>query len=167
MGSFWNSRGQRKTKVNLHVLPVFHGLPVHAEWQQAYTTLREILGLPEDDVSFVIPNYSDAHGSSPTPPTIQHSKRKADAEDAEDAGSPDATLNGKRSKSDSASATQKPPDQALVHAQAAASYIPFLSAESLVPPKLPTRVEMEQVLLGLKKQALVEEYFGTEPMVQG
>jgi pre-mRNA-splicing factor ISY1 len=51
-------------------------------------------------------------------------------------------------------------DQARVHAQAAASYIPFLTTEDLLPPKMPTREEMETVLLELRKQALVEEYFG-------
>jgi pre-mRNA-splicing factor ISY1 len=53
-------------------------------------------------------------------------------------------------------------DQARVHAQAAASYIPFLTTEDLLPPKMPTREEMETVLLGLRKQALVEEYFGVD-----
>lgn len=53
-------------------------------------------------------------------------------------------------------------DQTRIHAQAAASYIPFLQTENLLPPKMPTREEMEAVLLGLRKQALVEEYFGGE-----
>ena len=50
--------------------------------------------------------------------------------------------------------------QAYLHAQAAASYIPFLSPEDLLQPKMPTRQEMDQVLLELRKKALVEEYFG-------
>lgn len=50
--------------------------------------------------------------------------------------------------------------QAKVHAEAAASYIPFLTAEELLPPKLPVREEIESVLLELRKKALVEEYFG-------
>jgi pre-mRNA-splicing factor ISY1 len=49
---------------------------------------------------------------------------------------------------------------ALAHARAAAAYIPFLSVESLLPPKMPTKEEMEGVLLELRKRALVEEYFG-------
>jgi pre-mRNA-splicing factor ISY1 len=52
--------------------------------------------------------------------------------------------------------------QAFVHAQAAAAYIPFLSAESLAPPKMPSRQEMESVLLDLRKKALVQEYFGQD-----
>jgi len=46
------------------------------------------------------------------------------------------------------------------HASAAAAYLGFFSPEDLMPPMLPTREEMEGVLLALRKQALVEEYFG-------
>lgn len=52
-------------------------------------------------------------------------------------------------------------DPQVAHARAAAAFIPFLTPENLLPPKLPTREEMESVLLNLRKQALVEEYFGT------
>jgi pre-mRNA-splicing factor ISY1 len=45
-------------------------------------------------------------------------------------------------------------------AAAAASLVPFLSAADLLPPTLPTRAEMDGVLLALRKKALVEEYFG-------
>lgn len=48
------------------------------------------------------------------------------------------------------------------HARAAAAYIPFLTPEMLMPPKMPTSEEMEKVLLDLRKKALVEEYFGNE-----
>ena len=51
-------------------------------------------------------------------------------------------------------------DPQVAHARAAAAFIPFLAPENLLPPKLPTREEMEGVLLNLRKQALVEEYFG-------
>lgn len=50
----------------------------------------------------------------------------------------------------------------VAHARAAAAYIPFLTPEMLMPPKMPTSEEMEQVLLDLRKKALVEEYFGNE-----
>ena len=56
------------------------------------------------------------------------------------------------------------PDPVVAHAQAAAAYIPFLDADMLLPPKMPTRQEMEDVLLDLRKKALVEEYFGDEQM---
>jgi hypothetical protein len=39
-------------------------------------------------------------------------------------------------------------------------YIPFLSVDSLLPPKMPTKGEMVEVLLELRKRELVEEYFG-------
>ncbi|KAI6102373.1 Isy1-like splicing family-domain-containing protein [Pisolithus croceorrhizus] len=48
------------------------------------------------------------------------------------------------------------------HAQLAASYIPFLTPEALMPPTLPTRAETEEVLLSLRKEALVQEFFGTD-----
>lgn len=50
-----------------------------------------------------------------------------------------------------------------LHAQLAASYIPFLTPEALMPPTLPTRAEMEEVLLKLRKEALVQEFFGADP----
>lgn len=53
-----------------------------------------------------------------------------------------------------------PEEVALAHARAATLYIPFLSPENVLPPKMPTHEEMEQFLLGLRKKALVEEYFG-------
>jgi pre-mRNA-splicing factor ISY1 len=53
-------------------------------------------------------------------------------------------------------------DKARIHAQVAASHIHFLTTEDLLPPKMPTREEMETILLGLRKQALVEEYFGAD-----
>jgi pre-mRNA-splicing factor ISY1 len=51
---------------------------------------------------------------------------------------------------------------ALLHARTTAAYIPFLSAEDLVPPKMPSQKEMEAFLLGLRKKALMEEYFGEQ-----
>jgi pre-mRNA-splicing factor ISY1 len=51
-------------------------------------------------------------------------------------------------------------ETARTSAQAAALYIPFLTVEHLLPPKLPSHEEMENVLLALRKNALVEEYFG-------
>ncbi|KAJ7200875.1 Isy1-like splicing factor [Mycena pura] len=50
----------------------------------------------------------------------------------------------------------------LRHARLAATNIPFLSPTMLLPPKLPSPSEIEGVLLALRKQALVEEYFGAE-----
>lgn len=74
----------------------------------------------------------------------------------------------KRAKTGSAEAPHLQPDAAasdeamLAHAKRTAAYIPVLSPEVLMPPKLPTREEMEAFLLELRKKALVEEYFGNE-----
>jgi pre-mRNA-splicing factor ISY1 len=92
-------------------------------------------------------------------------KRKAPDEDGDvDMATIDAD---KRPKTQELSEPAHTGDSALAadataatHARAAAAYISFLSAEELMPPKLPTREGMEEILLGLRKKALVEEYFG-------
>lgn len=90
-------------------------------------------------------------------------KRKAPDGDGAPAPESDSEL-VKRSKPDALvptpSAVQADTATTLAHARAAATYIPFLSVESLLPPKMPTKEEMEGVLLELRKRALVEEYFG-------
>jgi pre-mRNA-splicing factor ISY1 len=113
--------------------------------------LRDVLGLAADDSTVVIPDLQpDGKGL-----LAQNTKRKVDDDtstSAEKGGGPTPpTVSGNS-------------DQAFVHAQLAASYIPFLSSELLMPPKMPTRAEMEQILLDLRKKALMDEYFGSEPM---
>jgi pre-mRNA-splicing factor ISY1 len=51
---------------------------------------------------------------------------------------------------------------ALERARLAAAYITFLDPKALLPPKMPTREQMEGALLQLRKKALVQEYFGNE-----
>ncbi|KAF5393067.1 hypothetical protein D9757_001229 [Collybiopsis confluens] len=134
------------------------------EWEEAYTTLHEALGLPEDHP---IPKMSRPE---PITATADESsaqlKRKAETTDTsvdDDSGPPASDKRPKNTPSTAAISTTADQSQAaLVHAKTAASFIPFLSVESLLPPKMPTRVEMEQILLNLKKKALVEEYFGDE-----
>ncbi|KAK0199328.1 Isy1-like splicing factor [Desarmillaria ectypa] len=136
------------------------------EWEEAYINLRETLGLPNDDPipEFPRPDVSDASLLLSHPSAAQNSKRKAEDGDADEEGS--EMEDSKRSKT----GTSVPPlprsepsvDQAYASAHAAASYIPFLTAENLVPPKMPTRTEMDAVLLDLRKKVLVEEYFGEE-----
>jgi len=41
-----------------------------------------------------------------------------------------------------------------------ATLIPFLTPECLAPPKMPTKQEMDKILLELRKQALLQEYIG-------
>jgi pre-mRNA-splicing factor ISY1 len=130
-----------------------------------YTNLREALGLSEDDTSVIIPKPTPNAVPPAAPPTIQHAKRKA--ADGDEASEPPENGDSKRSKNTTEVSTNvAKTDPAYLHAQAAASYIPFLSTESLLPPKMPTRAEMEEVLLVLRKKALVDEYFG-DAMVEG
>lgn len=39
-------------------------------------------------------------------------------------------------------------------------HIPFLTPEHLQPPKMPTKEELDGVLLSLRKQVLLQEYLG-------
>ncbi|KAM5533139.1 hypothetical protein V8D89_013187 [Ganoderma adspersum] len=141
------------------------------EWKDAYNHLRTVLGLAEDEPIPPIPrptkqlanlSITDASTGPPEP------KRKAPDEDG-DVEMPDASSSevSKRAKTDgvppSADASNLASDEAmLTHAKRTAAYIPILSAEVLLPPKLPTREEMEAYLLELRKRALMEEYFGNE-----
>ena len=135
-----------------------------------HTHLREALGLPSDGSPFPpIPRGTSAHSSNiplqdNPPPATSDGKRKAPDGDGASAPESDSEL-VKRSKPDvplpTPSAAQgDAATTALAHAHAAAAYIPFLSVESLLPPKMPTKEEMEGVLLELRKRALVDEYFG-------
>lgn len=139
-----------------------------AEWEEVHAHLREVLGLPTDVPLPQIPRGASASSSSipPSgdPPPASDGKRKAPDDDGKLAPEPDTEL-AKRSKPDIPVATPGVAQAdvaatALAHARAAAAYIPFLTVESLLPPKMPTKEEMEGVLLELRKRALVEEYFG-------
>ncbi|KAI0948113.1 hypothetical protein AcW1_009710 [Taiwanofungus camphoratus] len=120
---------------------------------------EEALGLPADEPIPAIPRptkttvtvtLSDLSTSLPSPDT----KRKApDVEMAESARSDIP------SQPEGGAETASTQDVALAYARATAAYIPFLSPENLLPPKLSTREEMEAYLLS---KALVEEYFGDE-----
>lgn len=147
---------------------------LHAEWEEAYTNLREKLGLSTDEPIPPIPRFhkSSSHplNTSSTQSTgPPDAKRKAPDEDA-DIAMIDADELENRSKLDpvpsapptSQLQTLASDDVALRSAKAAAAFIPFLSPEELLPPKLPTKTEMENVLLGLRKQALLDEYFDEE-----
>jgi len=140
------------------------------DWEEAYTNLKAALGLPTDSPTPKIPRQNNSvtapSSTSSAPPN--QAKRKAVDQDG-DAGMSDSTEeSSKRSKkvplehsSVAASASvDGTSDPHVEHARAAAAFIPFLTPEDLLPPKMPTRKEMEGVLLNLRKQALVEEYFG-------
>ncbi|KAI0332248.1 Isy1-domain-containing protein [Cubamyces sp. BRFM 1775] len=152
------------------------------EWEDAYNHIRNVLGLSTDEpippiprpvkpLSALLTEASQVAG----PP---EAKRKAPESDgdgdvsmsAADASSTSTDVS-KRARTDgsqapAASAAAAPDvstDAAMeAHARRTAAYIPVLSPEILMPPKMPTREEMEQFLLELRKKALVEEYFGNE-----
>ena len=140
-----------------------------AEWEEAQAHLREVLGLPDDTPIPPIPRGTTALSSNipppeNPPPVTSDGKRKAPDEDSTPVLESDSEPI-KRSKPDAPMVTDSVSQAdaattALAHARAAAAYIPFLSAESLLPPKMPTKGEMEGVLLELRKRMLVEEYFG-------
>jgi pre-mRNA-splicing factor ISY1 len=148
-----------------------------AEWRDEYTNVREILNLPLDDPIPPIPRGSSAsssplpsNGPSPPQPAV-NAKRKAHEEDVEmdtvdaEAAAPDQAKRLRKAESDGTAkvdimSSNGGADSIRSHANAAAAYLGFLSPEDLLPPTLPTRGEMEGVLLALRKQALVEEYFG-------
>ncbi|TCD63426.1 NineTeen Complex (NTC) component [Steccherinum ochraceum] len=145
------------------------------EWEDAYSHLRKVLNIPADTPTPPIPRGPSAlqpngHTNGDTSSRSSDSKRKAPDGDVEmnssDSSSEDPS---KKSKRDGVPPPQlngengaSPEDVMLAHARATAAYIPFLSPEYLLQPKLPTRDEMEQFLLELRKKALVEEYFGGE-----
>lgn len=122
------------------------------DWEEACLNVYGTLGLPAKDIPKLSP-------SSLTSAFSETGKRKADSQESEDVTMQDAS---KRSKGTVLPSAEYGADPAKANAQAAAAYIPFLSADNLLPPKLPTREELEKVLLDLRKQALVEEYFGSE-----
>jgi pre-mRNA-splicing factor ISY1 len=146
------------------------------EWRDEYTNVRETLNLPLDDPIPPIPRGSSAsssplpsNGLSPPQPVV-NAKRKAHEEDVEmdtvdaEAAAPDQAKRFRKTESDGTAKadiiSNGGADSIRSHANAAAAYLGFLSPEDLLPPTLPTREEMEGVLLALRKQALVEEYFG-------
>ena len=155
-----------------------------AEWEDAYTHLREVLGMPADEP---IPELS--RGSPPTANVVltddtpslsaeTHSKRKAPEADEDVAMStenevsntgdlakkPKAKASGPPSSNgiSNGGPTPSPQEAMLASAKAVATYVPFLTPEYLLPPKMPSHEEMEQFLLDLRKKALVEEYFGPD-----
>jgi pre-mRNA-splicing factor ISY1 len=111
-------------------------------WEEAHRNLRGALGLPVDAPVPHIPREApkSTNGAAAVPPEVPAAKTGGDVDMEED---PVAAR-----------------ESARPAAEAAASFIPFLSVENLMPPRLPSREEMEGVILDLRKRALVEEYFG-------
>ncbi|KAL0063647.1 NineTeen Complex (NTC) component [Marasmius tenuissimus] len=139
------------------------------EWEEAFTTIREALGLPDDAPIPPIPRSegtkpADYDGTTTNSQQPQPKRKAPDPDGAAEATQQSANDEAKRAKTATATTvtagTIAASDPAVAHAQAAAAYISFLDPEMLMPPKMPTRQEMEDILLDLRKKALVEEYFG-------
>lgn len=134
-----------------------------AEYHEAVEAVREALGLDEDAP---LPGFRDADVKA-----INASKSNAngDGEDAvmEDAEAPNAKKKGKRGKKTDAAKT-KPSEKVVTgegdtksgESDGITALIPFLTPEMIAPPKMPTREELEVVLLDLRKRALLDEYLG-------
>lgn len=141
-----------------------------ADWKEVYEVLREILGLSADDQSVIVETGKNTE-SAPAAEELPAAKtakgkgtkgKKGGKRKVEEAAEPETVEDVKRTKTDEGGHVEAvgKDNEGHMHAQAAAAYIPFLDAASLAPPKMPSRQEMEQVLLDLRKKALVEEYFG-------
>jgi len=171
MVNCWSTNRKPRMKVSTVCIYQVHVSHYSIDWEEAFLNLREALGLPPDTPTPKIPrpiSNTQVAASNPSNSVISSSKRKATSEDGE-VGMDTSAEDSKKVKTTSnptASTTVAAPadsDASRLHAQAAASYIPFLDVEHLLPPKLPTHDEMEGVLLALRKKALVEEYFGDAP----
>ena len=147
------------------------------DWAEAYTNLRVSLGLDTDEPIPRLQRQGTHVVGSSTPESADDTtqpKRKhpPDGDTEMTNGEASSTLEeaSKRPKKDGSTSSTQPAtgpnvnedSPAVAHARAAAAYIPFLTPEMLMPPKMPTAEEMEKVLLDLRKRALVEEYFGNE-----
>lgn len=134
------------------------------DWDEAHSNLKAVLHFTPNDPTQLLRPGSEAtlpNGEANTSSSL-NAKRKSSEDD--EAEVPVDGDEAKRTKVDStvvaAPSLALEKDSVLAHARATAAYIPFLTPEHVVPPKLPTRQEMESILLELRKKALVDEYFG-------
>ncbi|KIM29430.1 hypothetical protein M408DRAFT_67946 [Serendipita vermifera MAFF 305830] len=116
------------------------------EYQEAVNDVKSLLGLGEE---VNLPTLRDK-AVAPITTSAATAKQK----DGEDAVMEEAPKK-KRGKQGKGQAKSAAPDQ-----QGVTSLIPFLTPEHLAPPKLPSKQEMDGVLLQLRKEALLQEYIG-------
>jgi pre-mRNA-splicing factor ISY1 len=133
---------------------------VASEWEDAYLGLLGALGLPTNVEIPKIPRVT------PKAPQSDLSNHQTKRNPQESNGDVDMTLDtgDPQKQPGTADGTSKSlvTDTTLEATRSAAAFIPFLDPTALQPPKLPSREEMEGVLLELRKKALVDEYFGDE-----
>jgi len=133
-----------------------------SDWEEAYLNIRTAIGIPVDEDPPRMPRWNvtrhppTSHPPAPDQPSAKRKLRDADSiiVDAED------LKRAKTSTREAPTLTSSMTPSADDAARAAAAFIPFLNSEDLAPPQLPSRDEMEDVLLGLRKKALMSEYFG-------
>ncbi|KAG9011826.1 NineTeen Complex (NTC) component [Tulasnella sp. JGI-2019a] len=113
------------------------------DWNDAYNNLAETLGLPLDGLA--VPKIP-----RPDPKPLTGA----------DSAPPLSITNGEGEPDSEMVAAEKEPSapQKMVVPPALA----FLTADELTPPVMPTKADMEKVLLDLRKRALLEEYLGQE-----
>ncbi|KAL4065999.1 Isy1-like splicing factor [Scleroderma yunnanense] len=161
-----------------------------AEWRNAHLRIREMLSLPlADPIPAVPQGTSDPPSIPSSDPSASSSsssnaKRKAlqtgdinsvadtTAGQSKQGGSTSVSKRSKMDSSNSDALSEIPivdPSQPEAHtaklhtyAEITASFIPFLTAKALMPPTFPSKTDMEEVLLRLRKEALVQEFFGVE-----
>jgi len=120
------------------------------EWEEAYRTVAVVLGLPQDAPVPPIPRPDPVSlMSEPYPP----SSANADGSEKANGGTEDSEM------------ADGQEDIVQIKANVAQPHPPslaFLSPEELAAPKLPSKTEMENILLDLRKKVLLEEYLGKE-----
>ena len=137
------------------------------DWEEAHLNIRAVLRLPVDEDPPKMARWNvTRHDPTSHPPAPDQPSAKRKVRDDSGDG-PDSIMaeaedlkRVKTSTRDASTLNSTTTPSAEDAARAAAAFISFLTAEDLAPPKLPTREEMENVLLGLRKRALMSEYFG-------
>jgi pre-mRNA-splicing factor ISY1 len=122
-----------------------------AEWEDAFASLQAVLGIPcveGDTPKIPRPDPVPFNAGIPQPAASQSNASSASA-DVQMADPGAESLNG-GGDHDRGGATNNMP------------LLSILDPSDLEPPKMPTKEEMEGVLLGLRKRALMEEYLGGE-----
>jgi pre-mRNA-splicing factor ISY1 len=125
------------------------------DWNAACEKLAEKLDMPEDAPMPPFPKSSAVQPTAPETSADTSTKRKAPGADEGDIDMADGDA-GKRAKVDDADipALQQDPQTAA----RISSFFGVLDQASIQAPKQPTKQEMEQILLEVRKKALLEEY---------
>jgi pre-mRNA-splicing factor ISY1 len=117
-------------------------LPLDAEYEETCAAIRTALGLGEDAPMPPLRPWA-LEVNAPAPRTKSKGKQRKKKKQAK-GGDVDDKMD-------------EDPKLPLADIN---RHIPFLTPEHFQPPKVPTKEELDNVLLGLRKQALLEEYLG-------